>query len=207
MHSFEKSIAVGEKVSTSMYNIACGYSLKGDARNAMTWLEKAIDNGFSGEDKLDNDPDLAFVRKQPGFDALKGRAKDLEMRGCCDNKWVRAFIDNWSESVAHHREIVKKYPNSGRAWFNLGYTSLQARDFKTSVDAWSRALDLDYRVGTTSYNMACTYALQGNRDAAFDWLNRARASGFDLDDYLDDDDDLDPLKRDPRWDALRREVR
>ena len=50
--------------------------------------------------------------------------------------------------------------------------------------------------------MACAYALQGNKDAAFEWLERARAAKFDLDDYVDDDDDLDSLHRDPRWKKL-----
>jgi beta-lactamase regulating signal transducer with metallopeptidase domain/Flp pilus assembly protein TadD len=201
IEAFQKAIALDTKVSAATYNVACAYSLKGDARNGMVWLEKAIDNGFSDEEKFEHDPDIAHLRKQPGFEALQQKAADLEMRGCCQGKgrWV---YDNWSESLQHHRQIATKYPSSGRAWFNLGFVALQARDFNTGLEAFRHTLELKYRTGTSSYNMACAYALQGNKDAAFDWLRRARAAGFAVAHHADSDDDLDSLRRDPRWDEM-----
>ncbi|MDP9194942.1 MAG: tetratricopeptide repeat protein [Acidobacteriota bacterium] len=203
IYAFQKSIENGEKPGAAMYNIACAYSLRGDVRNGMIWLEKSIDNGFSSDDKLANDPDIAQLRQQSAFPGLRQRAKDLEMRTLDGNfgRVVKAVF-NWGDSVEHHRRMTQKYPNSGRAWFNLGYTALQARDFETAMPAFQKTLVLGYRAGTSSYNMACAYALQGNRDAAFVWLDRARAAKFDLDDHIDDDDDLDSLHRDPRWKKL-----
>ena len=203
INAFNKSIEHGQKTGSAMYNIACAYSLKGDVRNGMIWLDKAIENGFSSDEKLQNDPDIALLRQQNGFDALRQKAEDLELRGCCDEDWDddddRA---QWRKVAAHHRNVTAKYPQSGRAWFNLGYTALQARDFQTGHDAFNRAISLDYRVGTSSYNIACGYALQGNRDAAFQWLEKARAEGFELHQYLHQDEDLESLHNDARWDAL-----
>lgn len=196
--AFQKAIDAGEKVGASTYNIACAYSLKGDARNGMAWLDKAVENGFSSEEKFDNDPDIAFLRTQAGFDRLKEKAEDLEMRGCCEGP-VSLFYDNWKKAVTHHRAMVQKHPTSGRAWFNLGFTALQARDYATGKEAFERARALNYRVGTSSYNMACAFALQGDRDAAFEWLQRAEREGFDVADHARHDDDLDSLHRDPRW--------
>ncbi|HEX7829291.1 MAG TPA: M56 family metallopeptidase, partial [Thermoanaerobaculia bacterium] len=125
--AFEKAIAADENVSSATYNIACAYSLKGDAHNGMIWLEKAIENGFSSEDKLENDPDVAFLRKQPGYAAMRDRASELDLHGPSRGDWVRFVFDNedsWNESAAHHKMLVQKYPNSGRAWFNFGYASL-----------------------------------------------------------------------------------
>jgi beta-lactamase regulating signal transducer with metallopeptidase domain len=203
IYAFQKSIENGDKTGSAMYNIACAYSLRSDVRNGMIWLEKSIDNGFSSDDKLENDPDIALLRKQSAFPGLRQRAKDLEMRAL-DGKFGRVVnaVFNWGDSVEHHQRMTQKYPNSGRAWFNLGYTALQDRDFETAMAAFQKSLVLGYRVGTSSYNMACAYALQGNRDAAFVWLDRARAAKFDLDDHVDDDDDLDSLHRDPRWKKL-----
>jgi len=201
IEAFERSIAAGHSVSSSMYNIACAYSYKQDARNGMAWLDKAIENGFSGEEKMENDPDVAFLRRQPGFKALQQKSEDLDMKGCCSGP-VGLVYDNWAESVEHHEAMVKKHPTSGRAWFNLGFTSLQARQFQPALDAFRRAIELQYRVGTSSYNVACAHALQGNRDLAFEWLKRAEAAGFDVADHADDDDDLRALHRDARWKAL-----
>ena len=201
IHAFEKAIELDHNAATAMYNIACAYSLKGDVRNGMAWLTKSIENGFGSEEKLRNDPDIALLRSQSGFDALVQKAEDLEMRNDGWDKWMRGR-DGWKEAAAHHRKIVQKYPDSGRAWFNLGFTSLQARDLATSLEAFQRAIALNYRVGTSSYNMACTYALQNNPNAAFDWLARSQQAGFDVHGHADDDDDLDSLRDDPRWEAM-----
>ena len=207
INAFHKSIEHGQKTGSAMYNIACAYSLEGDVRNGMIWLDKAIENGFSSDEKLENDPDIALLRQQNGFAALRQKAEDLEMHGCCNDDWNddddRA---QWRKAAAHHRSITAKYPQSGRAWFNLGFTALQARDFQTGYDAFNRAISLDYRVGTSSYNIACGYALQAKRDAAFQWLNKARAAGFELHQYLRQDEDLESLHNDPRWDALVEEA-
>jgi beta-lactamase regulating signal transducer with metallopeptidase domain/Flp pilus assembly protein TadD len=205
INAFNHSIKRGEKVGTSMYNLACAYSLKGDVRSGMHWLAQSIENGFSSDDKLLHDPDIALLRRQPGFELLVKKAEDLEMKGCCDrdDDWnSRDHNVSWREAVEHHRAITQKYPDSGRAWFNLGFTALQARDIQTGIDAFNRAIALNYRVGTSSYNIACGHALAGNRDAAFQWLEKARVAGFDLADYLGDDEDLESLENDPRWDAL-----
>jgi tetratricopeptide (TPR) repeat protein len=205
IYAFEKAIEVGDKSSTAMYNIACAYSLAGDVRNGMAALERAIDNGFSNEEKFKNDPDIALLRQQSGFAALQRKAKDLEMQGCCDGwhgKLVSHLLGDWDDAIDHHRKMTEKYPTSGRAWFNLGYVALQDRDFNLAIQSYRKTLDLGYRTGTSSYNMACAYALQGNRDAAFEWLARAKAAKFDLENYVDNDEDLESLHDDPRWDKF-----
>jgi beta-lactamase regulating signal transducer with metallopeptidase domain/tetratricopeptide (TPR) repeat protein len=212
--AFQRSIDTGHKSGAATYNIACAYSLRGDVGNGMAALGRAIENGYSDDNKFMNDPDIALLRKQPGFPALRQKAEDLELRGCCNDirglghlgriaRIGRIFdFTNWGESVQHHREMTQKYPDSGRAWFNLGYAALQDRDFPTAIAAYRKTLDLGYRTGTSSYNMACAYALQGNRDAAFEWLERAKAAHFEVEDYVDHDDDLDSLQDDPRWDKF-----
>lgn len=205
IYAFEKAIENGSKPGASRYNIACAYSLRGDVRNGMIALEKSIEEGYSSEDKFENDPDIVLLRQQPGFAALKQKAKDLELRGWGGNGVVNhllSVLNTWDDAVDHHREMTKKYPNSGRAWSNLGYAALQHRDFDIAIAAYRRTLELGYRPGTASYNIACAYALQDNEDAAFEWLERAKAAKFDLDDYVHHDDDLDSLHNDPRWDKL-----
>jgi beta-lactamase regulating signal transducer with metallopeptidase domain/Flp pilus assembly protein TadD len=201
IHAFQKAIELDEKSSSAMYNVACAYSLKGDARGGMQWLEKAIEHGFGGGEKLQNDPDIALLRSQGGFDRLVKMAEDLEMRSDGWAKWTRGRA-GWRDAMEHHRQVAQRYPQSGRAFFNLGYTALQARDLPAARDAFQRAIDLNYRVGTSSYNMACAYALQDNRDAAFEWLGKAGRAGFDVHGHASGDDDLDSLRDDPRWDSM-----
>lgn len=205
--AFQRSIEKGEKESTSMYNIACAYSLKGDVANGMASLAKAVDLGFDSDDKFESDPDIALLREQRGFDELRQKAKDFEMRGCCDNDSEKNDREQWREVMEHHRAMTQKYPSSGRPWFNLGFAALQARDLNTGIEAFQRAIQLNHRIGTSSYNIACGYALKGDRDSAFAWLEKARDAGFDLRGHMKGDDDLDALHDDPRWDSLLDDLR
>jgi beta-lactamase regulating signal transducer with metallopeptidase domain/Flp pilus assembly protein TadD len=205
--AFQHSIDAGEKESTSMYNIACAYSLKGDVANGMASLSKAVDLGFDSDDKFESDPDIARLREQRGFDELRQKAKDFSMRGCCDDDSDKNDREQWRDLMEHHRAMTQKYPTSGRPWFNLGFAALQARDFNTGIDAFQRAIQLHHRIGTSSYNIACGYALKGDRNSAFAWLEKARDAGFDLRGHMKGDDDLDALHDDPRWDALLDDLR
>lgn len=209
IHAFQQAHAAEYKPSTAAYNIACAEALRGNTESGLAWVDRAIENGYSNEEKLRNDPDLTLLRRDPRFEALVVKANELEMRGCCDSHLMRllAFAPDWKSAADHHRRIAAKYPNSGRAWFNLGYTALQARDFDAARRAYLRTIELEYRVGTSAYNIACAHALEGDSNAAFTWLERAREAGFDLSRYLDDDEDLRSLRRDARWKKLTREVK
>ena len=203
INAFEHSIKADQKSGSAMYNIACVYSLKGDVARGMEYLDKSFEHGFSGEEKLMNDPDIANLRKEPGFAALVKKSEELELKGCCDDAWDdRDDRAAWRKSAEHHRAIAQKYPRSGRAQFNHGYTALQARDFTTAHDAFQRAIALGYRPGTSAYNIACGYALQGNENAAFEWLEKAKTNRFDMRHHLLGDEDLESLHDDPRWDAF-----
>jgi len=41
--------------------------------------------------------------------------------------------------------------------------------------------------------------MMGNRNAAFEWLEKSVDAGFDIGDYINGDQDLDSLRSDPRF--------
>ena len=49
------------------------------------------------------------------------------------------------------------------------------------------------------YNGACAYAMAGDKDKAFAWLNKAMQAGWRNSDHLKRDSDLAALREDPRW--------
>lgn len=63
----------------------------------------------------------------------------------------------------------------------------------------SRLLPLD---ATVWYNLACSYALTGHTDHAFDTLDKALHRGYDDFRHLREDEDLDALREDPRFQQL-----
>lgn len=55
---------------TAAYNVACGYSLKGDKKNAIKWLEISIKNGFRNFRHMERDTDLDNIRNEPEYKEL-----------------------------------------------------------------------------------------------------------------------------------------
>jgi len=53
-----------------LYNVACVYSLLGEAEKAIDCLEKAINNGFGFKQWIEHDSDLDSLRDIPRFQAL-----------------------------------------------------------------------------------------------------------------------------------------
>ena len=56
------------------------------------------------------------------------------------------------------------------------------------------------------YNLACSLALTGAADAAFDALEHALGLGFKDADLLTTDEDLGSLRADPRFEAIARRL-
>ncbi len=57
--------------SALLYNVACVYALGGMADKALECLDRAILKGFGHREWLDNDTDLASLRSDPRFEALR----------------------------------------------------------------------------------------------------------------------------------------
>ncbi|HEY6049718.1 MAG TPA: M56 family metallopeptidase, partial [Thermoanaerobaculia bacterium] len=98
-------------------------------------------------------------------------------------------------------------PRSGGDWYSRGMDLHRDERYDEAIAAFQKAIELGHREDAASYNIACGYALKGDADRAFEWLKKAEEAGFSLEGYLSSDDDLDSLKSDPRWSALRKEVR
>jgi Zn-dependent protease len=52
------------------FNVACAFSRDSKYREALLWTRQAIDSGFTDEQALRSDPDLAAVRSLPEFAAI-----------------------------------------------------------------------------------------------------------------------------------------
>ena len=54
----------------TLYNVACAYALMGRAEEAIDCLEKAVANGYTHKEWIENDADFKSLRGQPRFQAL-----------------------------------------------------------------------------------------------------------------------------------------
>jgi len=99
-------------------------------------------------------------------------------------------------------QILNINPNHFEALVLLG-------DAYTRKGEYQKGLELDIRLSTIKpenklirYNLACSYALTGQKEKALNCLDKAVELGYSDIEHLRQDHDLDPIKTDPRFQSL-----
>lgn len=78
----------------------------------------------------------------------------------------------------------------------------QAKEYRKAADLFRKAVDEGDKRGATYYNLACSAALAGDTEAAFQALRDALAHGYDRTAWMSGDEDLKTLHADARWAPL-----
>ena len=116
---------------------------------------------------------------------------------------IRAGTMPGSARQAHPcQRIARQRPNVARAWFNYGFALCEGGRPREAVAVFTRVLNMGYRPATAMYNIGCSYALAGDRQAAISWLMKAADAGFDVGGYAKADRDLESVRDEP-WVAER----
>ncbi len=98
--------------------------------------------------------------------------------------------------------VTAREPENLRAWRMLGFASLKAKNFERSLAAYTKLLELAPDSPAAVYNVGVVYALKGERDRAFEWLGKAKATRkLDMT-QIQADPDLVALREDARFAAL-----
>jgi tetratricopeptide (TPR) repeat protein len=212
--AFQEAAARTDKPGNALYNTACALSLKGDARNALDHLERAIEAGYDDPRHMDRDDDLDGIRDEPRFRELRKMAQDLSAPKVgygSKQRWFSKFTrgdyeQQWRDTAKRLDAFARAHPRSGHAYYKLGYAHLALDEPEDAAAAFERALQLGYRKSATLYNLACAEARSDNKDRAFQYLDRAIEAGFNAAGQIRNDDDLDNLRGDPRYRAAIRKA-
>src|SRR5438477_9763321 len=97
-------------------------------------------------------------------------------------------------------------PDDPRAWYLSSAALMRLGKRDEALERGRRAFAVDPEDAGVLYNLGCTYALAGLSDAAIDHLNKAVQNGFGQREWLENDSALDPIRGDPRFDALMRKL-
>jgi ankyrin repeat protein len=71
--AFRRCLELRPRDQLCAYNLACAYSLKRDVRNALDWLARSIEWGFSDLQHMESDADLENVRAEARYRSLVAR--------------------------------------------------------------------------------------------------------------------------------------
>jgi len=98
--------------------------------------------------------------------------------------------------------ITAREPENARAWRMFGTALQRTSALDRALTAYRKALALEPANPVTMYDIGCVYALKQDKEAAFEWLQKAKATRrFDMT-QIEEDHDLSSLKSDARFAAL-----
>ena len=98
--------------------------------------------------------------------------------------------------------VTERDPKNAQAWRYLGFAYIKTKDYERALASYRKALEIAPDMPQALYNTGIVYALKGDKDRAFEWLGKARATRkLDMT-ALQTDADAETLRQDPRFAAL-----
>lgn len=114
------------------------------------------------------------------------------------------------EALRRGLSVAKRHlelnPDDARALYLSAVALIQLDERDQALEWAERAYAIDPTDPVVLYNIACVYSLGGMSDQALKCLDEAVQNGFGHREWIDNDPDLDPLRKDPRFAALRQKV-
>ena len=183
--SYLGAAAIGYRAPESYYLAACALTKARAIDEAVKALEAAVEAGFD-RTVIGADDNLAALRSDPRFLAL---------------------LSPKPQAVIAQPIVVHPYVNvgslKGKALGESGIALMRAGQYDRAIAAFEEEIRLTGSVNAR-YNIACAYALRGDKRRAFEALERAIENGFDNSHHMTQDEDLRSIQGDPRFYRLVR---
>jgi predicted Zn-dependent protease len=135
----------------------------------------------------------AYAMLNPSTD-VRGRALQLAALHVEDGRA--------DDAAAVYRGLVARDAADAGAWYGLGEIDLKAGRAAEAADDFRRAAAKPELRATATYALACALARGGRRAEALDALEAAVSAGAGPKGALEADDDLAPLRAEPRFAAI-----
>jgi len=117
------------------------------------------------------------------------------------------LAQEWVEAAAAYQRLVKENPNDPVAWHRLGTSQIYLRLLPDAIKSLEQAIKVGGGVALDFYNLACAFALSGEKEKALDNLEKAINAGFTDRRQYETDNDLDSLRETGRFKELLNKLR
>jgi Zn-dependent protease len=111
------------------------------------------------------------------------------------------IVKRYEEALPYLREAYASDPGASRA-MSLLTALFYTRRYDEAAELARKSFEA-YGLNWFAYNAACCEARRGDVDAAFAWLQRAIAAGWNKMDELDSDEDLAAVREHPGYPEFR----
>ena len=105
----------------------------------------------------------------------------------------------YAEAIVKFEEVIRAAPDNKKAWISLGICYMRTGKTEEGFIRFRAALKLDATWPPTYFNLACYYALKGDKDKAFENLQKTIEYEPRARSWAENEPDLKSLKTDPRF--------
>jgi transcriptional regulator GlxA family with amidase domain len=109
---------------------------------------------------------------------------------------------NVDAAIAAYRALIAKDAADAEAWLQLGRAVHGQKRYREAIDAYLHAVQGAAERPKASFNLACAYALVGEKDKALDAAEQAVASGYRVKWSYENDADLASIRGEARFRTL-----
>jgi len=139
----------------------------------------------------------------PGTSDLAEQSQE----GLASKAQAHYLAQQWAAAAAAYQQYVKQSPNDPVAWHRLGTSQIYLRQLPEAIKSLEQAIKVGSGAAPDFYNLACAFALSGEKEKALDSLEKAINAGFtDRQQYVTDSD-LDSLRETERFKDLMKRLR
>jgi tetratricopeptide (TPR) repeat protein len=130
------------------------------------------------------------------------------MIGVVERRELDSFrVPSWKVLETQARVTLDRQPEVAGARHELGWSLLRQGRHAEAEDIFRDLAESGWNPAASSYNVACCALLQGRKDDAMDWLEKAVEAGLRNPNQFVSDRDLRPLRGLPRFERLIEELR
>ncbi|MCI0663833.1 MAG: hypothetical protein L0220_22455 [Acidobacteria bacterium] len=112
------------------------------------------------------------------------------------------FAQEWADAAAAYQQLVSEKPNDALAWHRLGTSRIFLKQFIEAIKNLEQAIKVGGSGPLDFYNLACAFALTGEKEKALDNLEKAINGGFTDRQQYENDSDLNSLRENERFKEL-----
>lgn len=145
-------------------------------------------------------PDARASVRAGGAAARRARAREILRDGAA---WLSE--GNFERARARFLEAHELDAGLPEAMNGVGVTWRMRGQLPQALAWYKKALAVDPDFGDAYYNMACVYALQGEKALALRYLQIAALNGYATAEGMDEDPDLEAVRAEPAYQALVRQ--
>jgi tetratricopeptide (TPR) repeat protein len=178
-----------------LYNLACAESRLNNKNEALSYLQKALENGYRDMNHIKKDTDLDSLRDMDDFHILISQYENTSTSSSSHSS------NPWKKGRCGRRFKIWKLESEIQKLFKSGSVQDLELARKLLLEQLSVA-----ETAHSLYNLACVESLLKNEETALLYLKKAIDGGFRDARHIDNDKDLDFIRHTPSFQVLRQQL-